>query len=168
MKTTYFFITIVLLAFWLLLTNGDVNSLAVGVFFIALAVTVSYRLSANTVAPKDAPRIQFEQLPKFLVFFFYNSLKGGLGTAKMAFSPTLSLSPNFIHYPIERLKTGASTQLFINLVSLLPGSVSVIREPTGILVHVLNSGANTNQELLQCELAVSQLFGLNKHSKKAR
>jgi len=161
MKITYIFLTIFFFAFWLLLNNGDFYSLIVGVFFIALAVAGSHRLSTDTKVLKNTPRIQLKRLPKFLVFFFYNSLKGGLGTAKLAFSPTLSLTPDFVHYPIKQLQTGASTQLFMNLVSLLPGSVSVIREPSGLLVHVLNSGTNTTQELQQCELAVSQLFGLN-------
>tara|TARA_R110002167_G_scaffold71691_5_gene202131 strand:+ start:2280 stop:2777 length:498 start_codon:yes stop_codon:yes gene_type:complete len=165
MKITYFFLTIYFFAFWLLLNDGNVFSLVVGVFFIVLAVAGSYRLNTDTKVQKNAPKIQLERLPKFLVFFFYNSLKGGLGTAKLAFSPTLSLTPDFVHYPIKRLQTGASTQLFMNLVSLLPGSVSVIREPTGILVHVLNSGTNTTQELQQCELAVSHLFGINAPNK---
>ena len=53
----------------------------------------------------------------------------------------------------------------MNVVSLLPGSVSVIRAPDGVLVHVLTVTNSTVAELYQCECMVSELFGLKQAEK---
>ena len=166
MQIKYFPTVIILSAFWLLLTKGELASLIVGLFFVALAVFASYRLAQGTEMTKASPQIEIRALPKFLLFFLINSMKGGLTTAKIAFSPIESITPDLVHYPIMHLKKGASTHLFMNLISLLPGSVSVIREPSGVLVHVLNTGADTISELQKCEAAVCSLFGINISTEK--
>jgi multicomponent Na+:H+ antiporter subunit E len=152
MQIKYFSTVIILSAFWLLLTKGELASLIVGFFFVALAVFASYRLAHGTEMTR--------------AFFLINSMKGGLTTAKIAFSPIESIIPDLVHYPIMHLKKGASTHLFMNLISLLPGSVSVIREPSGVLVHVLNTGVDTISELRKCEEAVCSLFGINSSTEK--
>jgi multicomponent Na+:H+ antiporter subunit E len=162
MQIKYFVTAIILSAFWLLLTEGEITSLIVGVFFVALAIFASYRLAQGTEKTAVSPQIKIGQVPKFVLFFLVNSVKGGLATAKIAFSPIQSITPNFVHYPIMSLKKGPSTHLFMNLISLLPGSVSVVREPSGVLVHVLNTGADTISELQKCEVAVCNLFGISR------
>ena len=96
----------------------------------------------------------------FIVFFAYQSVKGGVDTALRAFSLNMKLRPEFIHYPVQYLPAGMPMNLFINLVSLLPGSVSVVREPSGVLLHVLITKPNTLNEIYECERAVCQLFGI--------
>ncbi len=158
----YVVMAIALLVFWLLLVAWDLQSLMIGLFFIALALYTSYCLAGGTVYADGAPRIQVLRLPHFLLFFLANSIKGGIATAKLAFSPNLalSLSPSFVYYPIKHIKPGAPMHLFINLISLLPGSVCVIREPNGVLVHVLRSDPQITEELRDCELAVGNLFAI--------
>jgi len=73
----------------------------------------------------------------------------------------MKLQPEFLHYSIKGLPAGLPMNLFMNVVSLLPGSVSVVREPESVLVHVLTATPSTLDEIYDCECAVSELFGLD-------
>lgn len=150
---------LLLALFWFLLVGSDVSSLLIGVPFIALALFSSLWLS-EARDETEAPKVQLFQLPGFIWFFLVNSIKGGVATAKLAFSPTPALSPKFMFYSLRSIRHGQPMQIFVSLISLLPGSVCVIQQPDGVLVHVLTDSTNINQELRECELAVCRLFGI--------
>lgn len=155
-------ITIIVLSlFWLLLVDGDIQSLAIGGLFVALATIMSLRLSKDTKHPKNAPKVHIIRLPKFLWFFLINSIKGGSNTAKLAFSSALPLAPGYVQYSMQSIPPGNAMNLFVNLVSLLPGSVCVLRESSGVLVHVLDTDADTLAEIRACEMAVCNLFNIS-------
>lgn len=84
-----------------------------------------------------------------------------MDTAKRVFSFNMHLQPEFIHYPVKHLPAGLPMNLFMNVVSLLPGSVSVIREPESVLVHVLAVSNSTLNEIYACEKIIGELFGLD-------
>lgn len=149
-----------LTGFWFLLSAGDLASLLVGVIFIPLSIFVSIKLSKKTTIAGSNVSIQLIKIPKFIGFFLYQSIKGGTDTARRVFSADMKLQPEFVHYPIKHLPAGLPMNLFMNMVSLLPGSVSVIREPDSVLVHVLTLTNNTLSDIYACELIVSELFGL--------
>ena len=149
-----------LLALWLLLTAGDTDSLIVGLCFIGLAVFVSSWLAKKTKQLANQPQLRLVRLPKFIVFFVVQSVIGGVNTALLACRLKMKLSPEFIHYRITVLQPGRSVALFVTTVSLLPGSVSVLRESDGLLIHVLSVNENTIKEVYNCEMAVAELYGL--------
>ena len=149
-----------LTGFWFLLVDGDFSSLIVGVVFIPMSILVSVKLSEKVGSAQKKHRVNFRKVPKFIVFFLYQSLKGGTSAAVRVFSFNMNLQPEFIHYPIKYLSPGLSMNLFLNVVSLLPGSVSVIKEPNGVLVHVLAVTDSTIDEIYECECIVGELFGL--------
>jgi multicomponent Na+:H+ antiporter subunit E len=151
---------LLLTGFWLLLVGGDVTSLVIGVVFIPMSIFVSHKLSEKAGGDPNDFRIQVIKIPKFIVFFLYQSIKGGMGTAQRVFSSNMNLKPEFIHYPIKFLPAGLPMNLFMNLVSLLPGSVSVIREPDRVLVHVLALTPTSLNEIYECECIIGELFGL--------
>jgi len=131
-----------------------------GIIFIPMSIIASMQLSRRTDRDQSKLHLKLRKLPKFIVFFAYQSVKGGVDTASRAFSLNMKLHPEFIHYPIQYLPAGTAMNLFINLVSLLPGSVSVVREPSGVLLHVLITNPKTLDEIYECERAVCQLFGI--------
>ncbi|GAA0812434.1 hypothetical protein GCM10009111_06340 [Colwellia asteriadis] len=156
-----FISTLLLAGFWFLLAEGDLASLLVGIVFIPLSVFVLVKLSEKANTARSGARLQFIKIPKFVGFFLYQSIKGGKDTALRAFSLNMQLQPEFVHYPIKHIPAGLPMNLFMNVVSLLPGSVGVIREPNSVLVHVLAVTDQTLNEIYACELIVSELFGLD-------
>lgn len=157
----YFISCLLLTGFWLLLTEGEIASLIVGVVFIPLSLFVSVKLSQKADNANRGLYINLAKIPKFILFFLYQSINGGISTAVRVFSNDMQLQPEFLHYPIKHLPAGLPMNMFMNLVSLLPGSVSVIREPTSVLVHVLAVTNSSLTEIEECEQAVCELFGLN-------
>lgn len=156
----FFIFSLFLIGFWFLLVDGDIASLIVGAIFIPLSIFVSAKLSEKVGSDENKFRIMVLKVPKFIMFFLYQSIKGGTSTALRVFSSNMNLQPEFIHYPIKHLSPGLSMNLFMNVVSLLPGSVSVIREPDGVLVHVLAATESTIDEIYECERIIGELFGI--------
>jgi multicomponent Na+:H+ antiporter subunit E len=157
----YFISSLLLSGFWFLLTDGDLASLLVGVVFIPMSIFVSAKLSEKTDSANRTFYINIAKVPKFIWFFIYQSIKGGTDTAVRVFSVDMKLQPEFIHYSIKHLPAGSPMNLFMNVVSLLPGSVSVIREPTRVLVHVLTVTSSSLEDIYQCELAICELYHLD-------
>lgn len=160
----YFISTLLLTGFWFLLSDGDLTSLLVGVVFIPLSIFVSAKLSDKVYIAHSGLHIKLLQVPKFILFFIYQSIKGGVSTAQRAFSFNMHLQPGFIHYSVKHLPAGSPMNLFVNVVSLLPGSVSVVREPNSLLVHVLIVTNSSLNELYECEQAICELYGLDTSS----
>jgi multicomponent Na+:H+ antiporter subunit E len=156
--------TLLLTGFWFLLSDGDISSLFIGVVFIPLSVYVSVKLSEITDNANSTFCINITKVPKFIGFFLYQSIKGGTDTAMRVFSTDMKLQPEFIQYSIKHLPAGSPMNLFMNVVSLLPGSVSVIREPSSVLVHVLSVTSNSLEEIYACECAICELYSLDMSS----
>lgn len=158
----YFLISSLLLTgFWFLLVAGDPASLLVGVIFIPMSIFAASKLSEKTDSTNEILRVNILKVPKFIGFFLYQSIKGGTDTASRVFSANLALEADFLHYHIKHLPAGLPMNLFMNVVSLLPGSVSVTREPNSVLVHVLAVTNSTIDEIYQCEVIISELFDIN-------
>jgi len=126
-----------------------------------MSIFASVKLSEKTDSANSDLHINILKVPKFICFFLYQSIKGGSDTAKRVFSINMHLQPEFIHYPVKHLPAGLPMNLFMNVVSLLPGSVSVIREPDSVLVHVLTITKSTLNDIYACELIIGELFGLD-------
>jgi multicomponent Na+:H+ antiporter subunit E len=161
--------TALLLAFiWLVLVEFDYRSFIVGAFFILIATSLSYCLRVvqdKKVEVKSSIRLLL--LPKFVFFFVTQSIVGGFDTAKRAFSPALNIKPGFIKYQMRFLTMGVNSNLFTNLVSLLPGSLIVMQEPDGIIVHVLSLNTASQNDLAKCESIVANLYGIDICAAKA-
>lgn len=126
-----------------------------------MSVFAAAKLSEKTDRANSDLKVNILKVPKFMLFFLYQSIKGGTDTARRVFSVNMNLQAEFVHYPIKHLTAGLPINLFMNVVSLLPGSVCVIRETDSVLVHVLAVTDNTINEIYQCELIISELFGLD-------
>lgn len=126
-----------------------------------MSIFVSAKLSEKTDSANRTFYINIAKVPKFIWFFIYQSIKGGTDTAVRVFSVEMKLQPEFIHYSIKHLPAGSPMNLFMNVVSLLPGSVSVIREPTSVLVHVLTVTSSSLEDIYLCELAICELYRLD-------
>lgn len=144
---------LLLLLLWWVLTQGEPASWAIGIPTVLVATIISLRLSASS-----SWSWRLSGFLRFVPFFAYCSLKGGVDVAGRAFRPSLPLAPAMLDYSL-RLPAGTARVFFANVVSLLPGTLSAdIRDHT-LVVHVLDSTMPVFEQLQRLEVAVARLFG---------
>jgi multicomponent Na+:H+ antiporter subunit E len=156
-----FFIRFALFSlFWGLLNRWQQNSLGLGIVFIAIASVLSLYL-----APQEEEQEQRHQWLKkplsilsFLSYFYIQSLRGGCSIAKLALSPKLKLSPGFIKYHTN-LANDSQVFTFMQVLSLLPGTVSARKDAQELTIHVLDMNTFNQAEIDDCQIRIKQLLG---------
>lgn len=121
-----------------------------GVFAIVLATAAGLALPAG-----QAVHYSVSGALWFSGYFLVQSVLGGVDVARRAFSPTLPLDLTWQRYPL-RLQGDPARTLFINAISLLPGTLSAELEGDIVLVHGLT--AQSLEELATLESRVGHLF----------
>jgi len=131
-------------SFWVVLTLGNRSDLIVGFIAAIVATRVSLFL-----LPPATDRLSWLALTKFVLHFFSQSVVAGFDVARRAFDPKLPLRPGYVQFPCP-LATGPARSAFCALSSLLPGTVPVESDETGIiLVHCLDTREPVVEQLYE-------------------
>lgn len=138
-------------ALWAVLADGQ--GWSVGIPFILLAAVASC-----LVAPMS--RWSFAGLARFLPYFIWNSLRGGVDVAIRVLHPKLPVEPALVHYEL-RLDDTAARVMMADTVTLLPGTLSADLDDHVLVVHVLNASVPFTALLEVLEQRVADLFGLD-------
>jgi len=138
---------------WWILTEGAMYSWLIGAPVVVFAVLVSGVLLPGT--SWSLPGIL-----RFIPFFLWHSLRGGVDVAGRALHPRLPISPGLLEHK-WRLPTGLPRVLMANTVSMLPGTLSAELGEEFLHVHVLDLTGAFESELTQIESRVARMFGLN-------
>jgi multicomponent Na+:H+ antiporter subunit E len=151
-----FGVRLVLLAgLWWALNPGDPASWIVGGPVVVLAAWAGAWLAA---------RAQWSVRPlgllRFIPFFLLASFRGGANVAWRALHPRLPIEPELMRYAL-RLPEGSARVFFIDVASLLPGTLSADLEGSTLLVHVLSSPHRARRSVAALEEHVAGLFGLD-------
>jgi multicomponent Na+:H+ antiporter subunit E len=142
---------------WVLLTGWQPSSWSVGVVFIIMASSLSLYLAPQQ-QQTERRQINPTTLFSFFCYFFIQSLRGGWDTAKLALRPKQKLSPGVIKYQIE-IVNESHIFTFMQVLSLLPGTVSGHQEGREISIHVLDLNSFNRAEIDNCYAWVSKLLG---------
>jgi len=141
---------------WWILTDGAVVSWVIGVPAVLLAVAASVAL----VSPMP---VVWSEILRFVPFFLWHSLLGGMDVARRAFQPAMPIDPDLVAYPL-RLPPGLSQVFMANTVSLLPGTLSAELEQNVLKVHVLDRRKDFLAEFNAVEQRVARIFELSLNS----
>lgn len=141
----------VLALLWWFLAGADPASWALGLPAVAAAVWLSRELSPPTGL---RPLALAALLPRFALL----SLVAAIDVAFRAMHPALPLAPSLERYSL-RLPPGAARVSFMNLVSLMPGTLSVDLEGDLLRVHVLDRSSDWLPALRRLEDRVARVFG---------
>ena len=145
--------TVLFALLWWILTEGAMNSWLVGAPVVVFAALASGAL---------LPGISWS-LPgivRFVPFFLWRSLYGGVDVARRALHPRLPISPELFDYR-WRLPPGLPRVFMANTVSLLPGTLSAELDEEYLRVHVLDQTGAFASGLPVVEARVARLFGLS-------
>lgn len=140
---------------WWALTDSAVGSWGVGAVSVALTTAASL-----TLLPPVETYVSRIGLARFLVFFFLQSLRGGMQVAAFALHPRLGLKPGFQEVRL-RLPEGIGRVLLANTLSLLPGTLSVELDGDRLCLHVLDETAPTEDEVRVVEVHIARMLDLD-------
>jgi multicomponent Na+:H+ antiporter subunit E len=142
-------------ALWAILSEGEGWAVGVPVVFIATAAS-----SLGTSSSRWSPA----GLVRFLPYFVWNSLRGGVDVAARALNPRLPIDPAVLRYEM-RLESIQARVLMADTVTLLPGTLSADLQGSVLVVHVLNASSPILELLGVLEQRVADLF---RHDDKSR
>jgi multicomponent Na+:H+ antiporter subunit E len=139
-------------ALWGVLAGGEPGSWAIG-----LPVSLICGLLIARVLPAGDVRIDARGVLAFVPFFLRRSLAGGVDVARRALAPTLDVAPYMVQYRLGLPADGPARIVFLNVLSLLPGTLAAGVERDTVQVHVLG-GAAAEDGLRELETAVGRMF----------
>ncbi len=133
-----------LLLLWWALTEGSLRDPVFVLASVTLASWASYLICPRGEWPWRPVKIM-----RFLPYFLWNSLLGGIDVAFRAFRPAMPMNPDIIEFPLR--VSGKPALLMAWTVSLLPGTASVYLERDVLLIHVLDTRLPTQAKLRELE-----------------
>jgi len=144
----------VLCLLWFTLAgHEDLSSWIVGVPTVIAATWVHTRLS-----PRDGVRLSLIGGTRLIPFFLRESLMGGIDVARRVVGPRLNVAPGFLDYRLGLTQPSARV-FFIDLVSLLPGTLSADVRGETLRIHALDHGVDPVPDLVRLEERVAALYG---------
>lgn len=143
--------TLALAGVWWLLSGGEPASWIVGVPAVASASWLAYRLR------DDGPAVSLIGAARFVPFFLWESLRGGLDVARRTLAPKLRISPGFTVYRTS-LSDPKVRVFFVGCVNLLPGTLAADLEDDRVNIHQLDVAVDVGADLRRLERAVQRLF----------
>lgn len=126
-------------------------------WFGAPAVLSAAIMAARRVGD-ESHRVHVRGLGVFLIYFVRASFQGGLDVAWRAMSPRMRLRPGFIEYPLRLDARRAPAVFFANIISLLPGTLSVELGDTSVMVHAIDLEAPVEAQLQELERRIAAMF----------
>ena len=135
---------------WWILTGGVAASWLIGVPAILLATLVSAR-----IAPPAG--ISLVEMLLFLPVFLMRSFLAAFDVARRTLSPSLDIHPGLLTYRCG-LPEGPGRVVFMNIISLLPGTLAASQDGSALTVHVLDCRADHNAQLAALESRVQRIF----------
>ncbi len=137
---------------WALMTEARLDAWLVGG-----PVVVAAAVAAVLLASSPGWRWSAIGFVRFAPHFARNSFLGGLDVAWRSMHPRLPIDPRLIEYNL-RLPVGAARVFFMNVINLLPGTLSADTRDDVLLVHVIDGTRPMQQQLADLEFVVARLF----------
>ncbi|MFT4937789.1 MAG: multicomponent Na+:H+ antiporter subunit E [Paraglaciecola sp.] len=141
---------------WISLTGWEPDSWAVGSVFIFIASLLSFHL-----APAQSLPVKWVKNPatllSFLSYFSLQSLRGGWDIAKLALLPNSKISPGFVKFHTN-LTNDSQVIAFMQVLSLLPGTVSATKNGPELTIHVLDLNSFNPGDIDDCQIWVGRIL----------
>jgi len=142
---------------WVALAGPDPDSWVIGVPAILAATWVSLALSDRKQPDRNRRALSILGLLRFLPFFLWESLRGGVDVAARVLTPRPRVDPGTRSYRM-RLQSAAARLVFVDSISLLPGTLSADLQGDLVTIHALDVGDDIERGLQRLERQVAGLF----------
>lgn len=144
--------------FWVILNGKDTDAVSwtIGIPFIVLATYITQQITLST-GGSSSP-LNIKAFIKFMPFFVKQSIIGGIETAQRALTPQGVIEPAFYSYDFRLLKTRSEKIFFVNLINLLPGTLTAQFSDETVLIHILDMNNFRKSDIFNCEEMVRKIF----------
>lgn len=150
MRSVLWRITLLTGLWWVLAGHSPIGW-AIGAVGILSAAWASMALRRSGMP------FRFLAWVRFVPFFLWNSLRGGFDVALRVLHFRIPLQPSMLIYPTQ-LPNGAARVLFVNAISLLPGTLCVRLQGDSVTVHALDDAGKATKEIQALERRLAPLF----------
>jgi len=137
-------------ALWVLLSG------ATGWVFGLMCALAATGLSLWLQLPTLGLRLLY--LPRFLLFFFYETLLGAWDVARRAFHPRLPLDAAWVTYSLNCASPRVRL-LLSAMVGLMPGTLSTHFDESTLYLHVLDQSQDWRTPITRMEAHLARLLG---------
>ncbi len=155
LRPLWIFVTLALI--WLVIAGLDPSSWIIGLPTLVFA-TWSILTLTRDYLPADRRGLRLRGLLRFAPFFVRESVRGGIDVAVRVMRPRLRIDPGFQYYDV-RLADPIAQVVFLDSISLLPGTLSADFIDGRIKVHALDTSKDLAPSLQRLERLVAALFG---------
>jgi multicomponent Na+:H+ antiporter subunit E len=144
---------VVLAGLWLVLAGSNIGSWIVGAPTVLAALWIVRRESGGGAAGWSV-----WGFVQFLPYFLWESFRGGIDVAGRVVGRRVDVDPGYHGYRLALAKPAARV-FFLDVVSLLPGTLSADIDGDRLLVHMLDRRQDPSRELARLERRVAAVFG---------
>ena len=141
---------------WLSLSRGEVKG---GLPFAVPAILIGCWLGMKLRGP-EGKDIHLGVLLMHLPFFFYKSTMSGLDVMRRALHPRLPIDPVLVEFRFS-LPKGNPRVFLADIITLLPGTISVDLDEEKIIIHALDPQMVRQSELRRLEQKVAGLYRID-------
>lgn len=127
-----------------------------GLAFAVAAAAVA-TLAMRRLPRREPLRVRPLGVLAFIPFFMRESVRGGVDVAVRAFRGPRALHPAFVDYPL-RIRNAGARVVFLNSVSLMPGTFTARLDGDSLHVHTLDARAPVAQRLRAVEDRIIAMF----------
>ena len=136
---------------WFVLTGSDLTSWIIGIPAVLLAAAVSLFL-----APRTLLVVNPVEALLFIPYFLFLSILSGIDVLRRTFSTGPRINPGILSYR-TRLQ-GSSRILLVNVISLLPGTLSADLKGSEVSIHVLDTTIPVQENIETLENHIARIF----------
>jgi len=125
------------------------------IWFVILFIAATTIISMYTIPPGQWV-FRFMGVVRFIPFFFYMALLGGLDVSRRVFYRKVPVDPDFVTF--DHGPNPQKTMILALVISLLPGTASTIINDDNIVVHVLDKNRPIAQEIQKLKVRINDMF----------
>ena len=140
---------------WWWLVGWQPASLMVGVPFILLAAYSLTALRESRIAS-----FNWQAAVQFTGYFFLQTLQGTWAVARLVLRNDANRQVGLTFSFPNSLKHDSARLLFINSISLLPGTLVIDFDEERLLIHSVDATNTGEAEIARCENKVAAIFNI--------
>jgi multicomponent Na+:H+ antiporter subunit E len=141
---------------WIVLVDGDLRAPA-----LAAAIVIGAAATSTALRTGRPWRLRLGGALRFVPLFLWSAAVGGFDVALRAFRPGPPIAPDLLAYHLRLEADRAPATFFVNLISLLPGTLCAEVEGARLRLHVVDRNQPVEDRLRTLEGAVAAMFGVS-------
>ena len=127
-------------------------------WIVGVPTVIAASWSRSNLAPQRNAHVSLVGILQLLPVFFWESFRGGFDVARRVLRLRPKIDPGLFDYRLN-LSSASARVFFVDLVSLLPGTLSADIRGDRMRIHALDLKQDSVTELERLERRIAAVFG---------